>query len=70
MDQIAQDYSQHFEALTKLLQQLGPLLNYLGSLSQCFDWSDEITTLIVQSYQTILQILDAVSAEYGQSGKH
>lgn len=62
------EFSQHYENLTNLLETLGDHLRYFGDLSAIFDWSEELSNILIKSYKNILLLLEAAADAYGQSG--
>ncbi|KIJ24000.1 hypothetical protein M422DRAFT_275321 [Sphaerobolus stellatus SS14] len=68
--QLAGEYSHHYDNLTGLLESLEPQLNFLGQLSEIFDWSESLCKIIMKSYEDILSLFAAAAEAYAQSGKH
>lgn len=68
MQQLAVEFSQHYENLTELLETLGGHLRIFGALSEIFDWSEELCNVLMKSYQDVLLVFEVAADAYGQSG--
>jgi hypothetical protein len=51
------------------LEDLGPQLEQLGALSEIFDWSPELSNIVMKFYRDILIVLETAVETYSQSGK-